>query len=258
VTSSAPGRAPIICDLDGVIWLSLRAIPGAADAITRLRASGHRILFVTNNSFLVREDVEAALRAVGVPAEGDVLSSAMAAAGLVQPGERAFVVGGPGIVQALEARGVEVVHEGTADAVIVGFTREFDYDALRQANATIRAGARLIGTNDDATYPTPDGPIPGGGALLAAVAKASGRVPLVAGKPYQPMADLLQAELGGVMDGAVMVGDRPETDGDFAAQLGIAFALVRSGVTPPGVAVEPVPAFDAPDLAALVEDLLTR
>jgi HAD superfamily hydrolase (TIGR01450 family) len=257
VTSPAPARAPIICDLDGVIWLSLHAIPGAAEAIARLRAGGHRVLFVTNNSFLVREDVEAALVAVGVPPEGDVLSSAMAAARLVEPGERAFVVGGPGIVQALAARGVEVVREGPADAVLVGFTREFDYDALRRANATIRTGARLIGTNDDATYPTPDGPIPGGGALLAAVAKASGRVPVVAGKPYLPMADLVRAELGGEMDGAVMVGDRQETDGDFAAQLGVPFALVRSGVTPPGAVVEPAPAFDAPDLAALVDDLLT-
>jgi 4-nitrophenyl phosphatase len=258
VTSPAPARAPIICDLDGVVWLSLRAIPGSADAIARLRAAGHRVLFVTNNSSLVREDVEAALQAVGVPAQGDVLSSAMAAARLVERGERALVVGGPGIVQALEARGAEVVQDGPADVVLVGFTREFDYDALRRANATIRTGARLIGTNDDATYPTPDGPIPGGGALLAAVAKASGREPLVAGKPYRPMAELVRAELGGLMDGAVMVGDRQETDGDFAAQLGIAFALVRSGVTAPGVVIEPAPAFDAPDLAAVVDALLIR
>ena len=253
----APG-APIICDLDGVIWLSLRAISGSADAIARLRATGHRVLFVTNNSSLMREDVEAALEKVGVPAAGDVLSSAMAAARLVERGERALVVGGPGIVQALHGRGAEVVDDGPADAVLVGFTRDFDYDALRRANATIRAGARLIGTNDDATYPTPDGPIPGGGALLAAVAKASGQQPVVAGKPYQPMADLVRAELGGVLDGAVMIGDRQETDGDFAARLGIGFGLVRSGVTALGVAVDPSPTFDAADLAVMVDHLLTR
>jgi 4-nitrophenyl phosphatase len=182
----------------------------------------------------------------------------MAAARLVERGERALVVGGPGIVQALEARGAEVVDDGRADAVLVGFTREFDYDALRRANAAIRAGARLIGTNDDATYPTPDGPIPGGGALLAAVVTASGTRPVVAGKPYQPMADLVRAELGGIVDGAVMVGDRQETDGDFARRLGIRFGLVRSGVTVPGATVDPVPAFDAADLAALVDQLLAQ
>ena len=256
MTSPLGAGAPVICDLDGVIWLSLRAITGSADAIARLRASGHRVLFVTNNSSLVREDVEAALEKVGVPAVGDVLTSAMAAARLVEAGERAVVVGGPGIVQALGGRGVEVVIDGPADAVLVGFTRDFDYDALRRANAAVRGGARLIGTNDDATYPTPDGPIPGGGALLAAVVTASGQEPVVAGKPYQPMADLVRDELDGGLEGAVMVGDRQETDGDFAGRLGIAFGLVRSGVTPSGVVVDPPPAFDTPDLAALVDLLL--
>ena len=60
----------------------------------------------------------------------------------------------------------------------------------------VRHGARLIGTNDDATYPTPDGPIPGGGALLAAVAYASGATATVAGKPHRPMADLVRADRG--------------------------------------------------------------
>ncbi len=86
MTSPLGAGAPVICDLDGVIWLSLRAITGSADAIARLRASGHRVLFVTNNSSLVREDVEAALEKVGVPAVGDVLTSAMAAARLVEAG----------------------------------------------------------------------------------------------------------------------------------------------------------------------------
>ena len=115
------------------------------------------------------------------------------------------------------------------------------------------AGPGSIGTNDDATYPTPDGPIPGGGALLAAVATASGQRPVVAGKPYQPMADLARAHLdggpGGGLDGGVDDGDRQETDGDFAAPPRVRFGLVRSGVTPPGVAIIRA-RFDAPDLAA--------
>ena len=56
---------------------------------------------------------------------------------------------------------------GLVDAVIVGFHRTFDYESMLVASRAARNGARLIGTNDDATYPTPDGPIPGGGAILA-------------------------------------------------------------------------------------------
>ena len=78
----------------------------------------------------------------------------------------------------------------SVDVVMVGFHREFDYERMRIASTAARDGARLIGTNDDVTYPTPDGPIPGGGAILAAVQTAAGRLPVVAGKPYAPMAAL--------------------------------------------------------------------
>ena len=104
---------------------------------------------------------------------------------------------------------------------------------------------RLIGTNDDATYPTPDGPIPGGGALLAAVAKASGQR---TGRRRQALrADGRAGASRGraLVAGSMMVGDRLETDGDFAAALDVDFGLVRSGVTRPGREVEPAPAYDA-------------
>ena len=253
----------MICDLDGVIWLARHPIRGAAEAVARLRAAGSRVLFVTNNSYLKREEIEAALEAVGVPAAGDVLSSARAAAQLVEPGQRALVVGGEGIAEALAERGVDVVPAATTspprvDAVLVGFDPTFDFAVLTRANAAIRAGARLVGTNDDSTYPTPDGPIPGGGSILAAVATAAGVTPTVAGKPHEPMAALVRSEVGGLDAAAVVVGDRLETDGEFALRLGVRFALVRSGVTLPGAAVHPAPALDAPDLAAMVDRLLTE
>jgi glycerol-1-phosphatase len=256
VTAAAPSAPPVVCDLDGVVWLAHRAIAGSPEAIARLRATGHRVLFVTNNSYLPIEEIEGALGRIDVPAHGHVLSSAMAAARLVARQERVLVVGGPGIVQAIENRGATVVDDAPADTVMVGFTQDFDFQALRRAQAAVLGGARLIGTNDDATYPTPDGPIPGGGALLAAVAKASGVEPVVAGKPYAPMAALVRAEVGALGAGSMMVGDRLETDGDFAAQLAIDFGLVRTGVTSPSRVVEPPPAYDAPDLAALVERYL--
>jgi 4-nitrophenyl phosphatase len=121
----------------------------------------------------------------------------------------------------------------------------------------VRRGARLIGTNDDATYPTPNGPIPGGGSILAAVATGAGVTPVVAGKPYEPMADLVRAELGADLDGAVMVGDRPDTDGRFARTIGCRFGLVFSGVTRRSdLPVNPTPDLVAEDLAGLADLLL--
>jgi 4-nitrophenyl phosphatase len=241
-----------VLDLDGVVWLASQAIPGAPEAVARLRAAGERVVFATNNSGPVVAEQEAKLARLGIPAAGDVLSSAMAAARLVEPGERVLVCGGPGVGEAMVARGAVPVTGGDADVVVVGFHREFDYERLRAAARAVMRGARLLGTNDDATYPTPDGPIPGAGSLLAAVAYASGATPVVAGKPHPPMADLVRA--AGGAEGTV-VGDRPDTDGVLARQLGYRFALVLTGVTgPEDLPVDPAPDVVAGSLAALVPD----
>ena len=128
------------------------------------------MIFLTNNAGPRVSELVAKLEGMGVPATPDeVVTSAQAAASLLEPGSTALLCAGPGVREALEARGVEVVRDGDADAVVVGFHRDFDYHRLTAAFLAVHHGARLIGTNDDTTYPTPEGPIPGGGAILAAV-----------------------------------------------------------------------------------------
>jgi 4-nitrophenyl phosphatase len=249
----------VLCDLDGVVWLSHQPIPGSVEAIGRLRAAGHRVLFVTNNSAARVEVQESSLDAIGIPAAGDVLTSANAAALLIEPGEKVLVCGGEGVVQAVVGRGAVVAVDGIdiADVVVVGFHRTFDYEEMLVASRAVRNGARLIGTNDDATYPTPDGPIPGGGAILASIVVAAGVEPTVAGKPHEPMAALIRATIGeAAAKRAVMVGDRPETDGLMAATLGCRYAHVESGVTAPGVIVVPTPDLIAANLGDVAKVLL--
>jgi glycerol-1-phosphatase len=243
-----------ILDLDGVLWLADEPIPGAQEAVARLRERGDGVLFLTNNSSAKVGEYVDKLARFGVPARGDELvTSAHAAATLLEPGQTALVCAGPGVDEALAVRGVRTVREGSADAVVVGWHRDFDYERLTAAARAVWSGARLIGTNEDPTYPTPEGEIPGGGAILAAVATATGVDPVVAGKPHAPMVALVRARLGDGLDGSVVVGDRPSTDGRMAAALGVPFALVLSGVTKEeDLPVEPAPAQVAPDLATLV------
>jgi 4-nitrophenyl phosphatase len=174
----------------------------------------------------------------------------MAVATLVEPGERVLLCAGAGVEAELVARGCEVVREGPADAAVVGLFREFDYDALRHASSAIRAGARFIGTNEDPTFPTPEGLLPGSGALVAAVAVASGVEPTIAGKPHPPMAALVRSRLG---PGGVVVGDRADTDGALAAALGYRFALVLTGSSTETGDHVPAPDLVAADLAAVVD-----
>lgn len=246
-----------VIDLDGVVWLGKEPIPGSADAVARLRSAGQRVLFVTNNSAACIADQEEKLASLGIDAHGDVVNSAGAAASLLEPGSSAVVCGGPGVVEALEVRGVEVRQEGPADAVVVGFHRDFDYQRLRVAHWAVANGARLIGTNADATFPTPDGPIPGAGSILAAVATAAGVEPEVAGKPHEPMAVLVRSLVG--EDDLIVVGDRVNTDGGLAVLLGARFLLALSGV-PTSVDPDAEPAPDAvgADLAELVTEELGR
>ena len=250
-----------VLDLDGVVWLADVPIAGSVEAIERLRAVGTRVVFMSNNSDPTVGDYVAKLGRMGISASADdVITSAQAAAAMLEPGSTALVCGGPGVEEALTERGVKTVRVGSADAVVVGWHRDFDYTRLDAAFSAVAAGARLIGTNDDPTYPTPDGPLPGGGALLAAVAYAAGVTPEVAGKPNKPIVELLRAR---VATTEVVVGDRPSTDGALAANLGARFGLVLSGVTTLSEsnaydAADPAKVIVGPDLAAIVDDALTR
>lgn len=252
-----------VLDLDGVIWLADEPIPGAAAAVARLQSTGEAVAFVTNNSFTHRDRVVEKLARHGIDAQGQVYTSAMAAAGLVEPGSRALVCAGPGVFAELAARGVETRDVGDeeaadweADVVVVGFHRSFDYRRMTVASTAVRNGARLIAANTDSTYPTPDGPIPGAGSILASIVTASGVDPVVAGKPHEPIARMVRAALGPI---GTVVGDRVDTDGAFARTLGYDFGLVFSGVTaadqiPDGV----TPDLMAPDLASLVHQALSE
>tara|TARA_B100000686_G_scaffold256236_1_gene267859 strand:+ start:68 stop:583 length:516 start_codon:yes stop_codon:yes gene_type:complete len=164
---------------------------------------------------------------------------------------------GAGCREELERVGAEVVLEGPAEAVVVGFHEDFDYWRLTAAVQAVLDGARLIGTNDDVTFPAHDGLRPGAGSLLAAVRAATGAEPELAGKPYGPMCNLVQSFAEGHKGHCVMVGDRPDTDGRFARAMGWRWSLVLSGLIAAGdLPVEPEPDTVHDDLLALVGDHL--
>lgn len=223
-----------LLDLDGVVWTLDTPIGGSVEAITRLQELGHQVRFVTNNSSLSRTQYIDKLARFGVVASHEqILTSAMAAATLVKEGERVLAIGERGLIEELENVGADLVvpkrledAEGL-DTVVLGWYRQFGYADMSNACVAIRSGARFLATNADPSYPLERLVVPGTGALVAAVVTATGAQPIFAGKPEDPMVQLVRPLL---TDETIMVGDRLSTDGRFAARLGVEFGLVHSGV----------------------------
>jgi HAD superfamily hydrolase (TIGR01450 family) len=252
-----------IVDLDGVVWLTGEPIGPVGQAVATLREHGIRVVFATNNSAPTTAELLARLDRIGIAsAPGDLATSALAVASLLEPGQRVRVLAEGGVLESLADRGVEAVTEGgpvPTEAAVVGWSRSFDFATLAATATAARQSGRLLATNEDPTHPTPDGLMPGSGALLAAVATASGVTPEIAGKPHAAMAGIMQQRFGFSEGDAsvVMIGDQPGTDGRLAERLGIPFGLVDSGVTPPGTHSFDVAVHArAPDFVSLVRSCL--
>ncbi len=243
-----------VIDLDGVLWLLDDPIPGSVEAVAMLLNAGVAVTFATNNSLLTKTQYQDKLDRIGVDSSRvNIISSSMAAATLVKPGEKVYVIGGDGLTEALSAVGVEVVESSNVDVVVVGWDRDINYSKLARATRALRSGARFIATNSDPIYPTPQGPLPGAGSIVAAVATAGGFPPIFAGKPEAAMANAVRAAIG---QPTLMVGDRLETDGKFAQAMQCPFALVMSGIAVDHpTAQDKVDHLDQ-DLATLVKRLL--
>lgn len=223
----------VLCDLDGVIYRGREVINGVPDALRRLNEAGIEIFYITNNSTRTPEagaDKISRLTGVSVQPE-QVLSSSLAAVGLLQPeDDPVLVVGEEGVSDAVARAGLsETTDPAAARSVLVGLTRTLSYELIGSAMNAIRGGARFIATNDDVTFPTEEGVMPGAGAIVAAIAASSGVAPVVAGKPNEPMRRLIRSRGVG---SAWVVGDRPDTDVALAfAEPDWVSVLVLTGVT---------------------------
>ncbi len=228
-----------LLDLDGVLYLGDEAVEGAPGAVVSASELGMRMAYVTNNAARTPQAVAEHLRALGVPAEpSDVVTSAQAAARLVAervaPQAQVLVIGGPGLVEALIARGltpVSTLTDGVA-AVVQGFSPDLDWSLLSEGAYAVAAGLPWIASNLDPTVPTPRGRAPGNGSLVDVVATAGGRRPdAVAGKPETPLLresiDRTQALR------PLVVGDRLDTDIEGGHRGGVPTLLVLTGVTGP-------------------------
>jgi HAD superfamily hydrolase (TIGR01457 family) len=228
----------LFVDLDGVAYLGDDVIPAAPGAVAAARSAGVSLAFVTNNASRTPEQVASHLRALGLhAADSEVMTASVAAANhlaaRLAPGAAVLVVGGEGITEALRQAGLRPVDSATPrpEAVLQGWAREVGWEMLAEACVVIRAGVAWYATNLDATLPSPRGPLPGNGSMVAALERATGTHPIPIGKPERGLFDAAR-ELTGAQR-PLMVGDRLETDIAGARAAGLDTLLVLSGVSTP-------------------------
>jgi HAD superfamily hydrolase (TIGR01450 family) len=226
-----------LLDLDGVVYLGDVAVAGAADALAEAGRLGLRRVFVTNNASRTPEAVAGQLVSLGIAADPvEIVTSAQAAAGrlaqLLPAGAHVLVVGGEGLVQAVQERGLVPVASAEDDpaAVVQGFSPTTTWQMLMEACVSVRAGVPWVVTNVDATLPTPRGEGPGNGALVGLVRAVTGRDPdEVAGKPFAPI--MREAQRRRQAQRPIVVGDRLDTDIEAARAAEMDSLLVLTGVT---------------------------
>jgi glycerol-1-phosphatase len=239
-TSNGPLVSAYDCamlDLDGVVYVGPNAVDRVPEVLAEARRGGMTLAFVTNNASRPPAAIASHLQELGVSAQaGDVVTSAQAAArevaARVGEGSPVLVVGGEGLVQALQERGLVPVRSADDDpvAVVQGFDRSVGWEQLAEGAFAVREGATWVASNLDLTVPTARGIAPGNGTLVRAVAAAVGRDPdVVAGKPFRPLFDETVRRIASQRP--LVVGDRLDTDIEGAVTVEADSLLVMTGVT---------------------------
>ncbi|MDA8579556.1 HAD-IIA family hydrolase [Pontimonas sp.] len=227
----------VLADLDGVLYQGSAEIPYAVASLKKA-AKKARLGYVTNNASRTPDEVAAQIAGYGLPANAaDVVTSPQAAVRVlsraVPAGAKVLVVGGKGLTDEVRAAGFQVVTLASEEpaAVIQGFSPKVGWEELAQASFALQEDPLRpwIATNTDWTIPVEGGIAPGNGALVSAVHLAVGRLATFAGKPEKEIFDVA-TERFSPHGGALMIGDRLDTDILGANRGGMTSALVLTGI----------------------------
>ncbi|KAH7910727.1 HAD-like domain-containing protein [Hygrophoropsis aurantiaca] len=246
-------------DCDGVLWRGDHLIDGALEALSILRERGKRIIFVTNNASKSRRSYKGKFDQLGVEARvEEIFGSAYASAVYISSvmkipkDKKVYVIGMTGIEEELREEGVSFIGgtdpadntlepfslanftlDPDVSAVLCGLDVQINYTKLSKAfqYLTRNPGCQFLATNEDSTYPSADGLLPGAGAISAPLRFATEREPISIGKPAKTMLDCIQAKIHFDPKRTIMIGDRLNTDILFGHAGGLATLLVMTGIT---------------------------
>jgi HAD superfamily hydrolase (TIGR01450 family) len=218
-----------LIDLDGVICIGNRLLPGSKETIEKLRNYGKKVYFLTNDPRFLRQELCERLSYLGINAsQEDFITSGWATANyLVQHAiQEVYVIGTESLKKEISNQGVKVVEQGDCQGVVVGYSENTTFYEVQQAVRYIEKGAKFIATNDDKSFPSADGRYVATGAIVQAVQVSCEQRPIIIGKPYSHMFHMALKNVA-CNNRVVMIGDSPDTDILGAHQYGINAILME-------------------------------
>ena len=222
----------LLLDIDGVLAISWDPIPGAVDALARLRRAGMPFRLITNTTTKTRHDLGETLREAGFDVDdGEIVTAVVATASYLRanhPDEGVFVLSDGDAGDDLE--GVRRVDVDEADVIVLGGAcDEFTYPTINRIFRRLMDGAALVGMHRNLYWKTADGWELDGGAYLMGLEAAAGVTATICGKPEPTYFDAVLAELAITADRAAMVGDDILNDVVGAQAAGLMGILVKTG-----------------------------
>ncbi len=224
-----------LLDMDGTIYMENDIYDGTLDFLERIREIGGRYIFVTNNSSRSVEAYLDKVHAMGIPADEDnFFTSTQATIPYLlrhYPGAKIFCMGTRSFLQELTEAGIRVTEEveDDVDVILLGFDTELTFQKLWNACDLLRRDIPYIATHPDLVCPVSIGYVPDCGSVAQMLENATGRRPLVIGKPEPTMIDIAREKFGYTKEETVVIGDRLYTDIASGNNAGVTTICVLSG-----------------------------
>ncbi len=225
-------------DMDGTLYLGDQLYPFTIPLLKKLKDTGRKYLFMTNNSSKSVDDYVKKLEKLGISAtREDFLTSSQATAYYLKehhPGRRLYVCGTQSLKQELQTEGFPITESvEDTEVIVMGFDTELTFQKLQDVSYLLSTRPRIpyIATNPDYVCPTEFGSVPDCGSVCDMIFNATGKRPVVIGKPGPLMPQLAMRRWGFPREETALVGDRIYTDIKSGLNAGITSILVLSGET---------------------------
>ena len=225
-------------DQDGTLYLGSRLYDFTIPLLEKIKATGRRYMFMTNNSSKSVEDYIKKLANMGICAtREDFITSSQATAYYLKkhhPGKTLYVCGTKSLIRELEMEGFQTTTKlEDVDCIVMGFDTELTFQKLEDVSRLLltRENIPYIATNPDYVCPTEFGSVPDCGSVCDMIFNATGKRPTVIGKPSPLMPQLAMEHTGYTAEQTAVIGDRIYTDIKSGLNAGVTTMLVMSGET---------------------------